>query len=103
MRSLGVVAEGVETDTQLRLTALPRTSAYLAAQATALKPLVVTQARTSTTTARVYGITVNTVIAYPFQRMVDDAARAGVRLSGGGFRTEAQQIALRRTNAWPST
>ncbi len=94
-------ATKVLTDTQLQAAALPKTGAALIAEANALKPQVVTQARTGMTTTRVYGITVNTVIAYPFQRMVDDAARAGVHLSGGGFRTEAQQIALRKANGCP--
>jgi D-alanyl-D-alanine carboxypeptidase len=89
------------TVTQVQAAALPKTGASLIAQANTLKPQVVTQARTSTTTTRVYGITVNTVIAYPFQRMIDDAARAGIPLSGGGFRTEAQQIALRKSNGCP--
>ena len=34
-------------------------------------------------------------------RMIDDAAKSGVRLSGGGFRTKEQQIALRKSNGCP--
>jgi D-alanyl-D-alanine carboxypeptidase len=33
--------------------------------------------------------------------MIDDAAKAGVPMSGGGFRTKEQQIKLRVTNGCP--
>jgi zinc D-Ala-D-Ala carboxypeptidase len=92
------------TDTQAQLVTLPRTSAALLASARALGAQVVTQTRGTFTTAQttqVYGITVNKVIAYSFQRMIDDAATAGIRLSGGGFRTQASQIALRKANGCP--
>jgi D-alanyl-D-alanine carboxypeptidase len=49
----------------------------------------------------VYGVTVNKIIAYPLQRMIDDAAKAGVQISGGGFRTTQQQITLRTINGCP--
>jgi D-alanyl-D-alanine carboxypeptidase len=78
--------------------------AGLAAQAAAVTGQVVTQTRGSFTTVQttqVYGVTVNKIIAYPFQRMIDDAARAGIQLSGGGFRTKQQQIALRTINGCP--
>ena len=52
-------------------------------------------------TTRVYGVTVNRVVAYSFQRMIDDAAKAGIKLSGGGFRTRAEQIRLRTANGCP--
>jgi D-alanyl-D-alanine carboxypeptidase len=92
------------TDTQLKIKSLPALGATLAAQATAVRQQVVTQTRASFTTAqttKVYGITVNKIVAYPFQRMIDDAAKAGIPLSGGGFRTKQQQIALRTTNGCP--
>jgi D-alanyl-D-alanine carboxypeptidase len=49
----------------------------------------------------VYGVTVNKIVAYPFQRMVDDAKAAGIPLSGGGFRTRQRQIELRTINGCP--
>jgi D-alanyl-D-alanine carboxypeptidase len=76
----------------------------VAAQAAKLAAQVVTDTRAGFTiddTTQVYGITVNKTIAYPFQRMIDDAAKAGVPLSGGGFRTREQQIKLRVTNGCP--
>jgi D-alanyl-D-alanine carboxypeptidase len=92
------------TDTQLQITTLPKTSAALLASAKAIGAQVVTQSRTGFTTAQttqIYGITVNKIVAFPFQRMIDDAARAGIKLSGGGFRTQAAQIALRKVNGCP--
>jgi zinc D-Ala-D-Ala carboxypeptidase len=92
------------TDTQLKIKSLPALGASLAAQATAVRQQVVTQTRASFTTAqatKVYGITVNKIVAYPFQRMIDDAAKAGIPLSGGGFRTKQQQVALRTSNGCP--
>lgn len=91
-------------DAQQKIAATPAQVSALATQATAISPQVVTQSRASFTvadTTQVYGITVNKIVAYPFQRMIDDAAKAGVLLSGGGFRTQQQQIALRTTNGCP--
>jgi D-alanyl-D-alanine carboxypeptidase len=91
-------------DTQLKITATPAQVSALAARATAISAKVVTQSRAAFTTAnttQVYGVTVNKIVAYPFQHMIDDAAAAGVQLSGGGFRTRQQQIALRTTNGCP--
>ena len=91
-------------DTQQKITSLPKLEAALAAQAGALARQVVTQTRTSFTvgqTTQVYGVTVNKTIAYPLQRMIDDAAKAGIQISGGGFRTIQQQIALRTINGCP--
>jgi D-alanyl-D-alanine carboxypeptidase len=98
------VATTAVSAAQLKITATPAQVSALAAQAAAISPQVVTQSRVGFTTAntiQVYGITVNKIVAYPFQRMIDDAARAGVPLSGGGFRTQQQQIALRTTNGCP--
>jgi zinc D-Ala-D-Ala carboxypeptidase len=92
------------TGTQQRIAALPPLTASLAAQATSVSKQVVTETRSSftiTQTTQVYGVTVNKIIAYPFQRMIDDAAKAGIQLSGGGFRTRQQQIALRTINGCP--
>jgi D-alanyl-D-alanine carboxypeptidase len=92
------------SDTQQKITSLPKLRSALAAQAAAISQQVVTQTRgsfTITQTTQVYGITVNKFVAYPFQRMIDDAAKAGIRLSGGGFRTKQQQIALRTSNGCP--
>jgi zinc D-Ala-D-Ala carboxypeptidase len=92
------------SNTQLRIASLPALAAALGTQAVAIRSQVVVQTRASFTiaqTTKVNGITVNKIIAYPFQRMIDDAARAGVRLSGGGFRTKQQQIALRTINKCP--
>ncbi|MEV6344069.1 M15 family metallopeptidase [Actinoplanes sp. NPDC051851] len=89
---------------QTRIAALPKLRTDLAARASVLGPDVVNQTRASFTTAqttRVYGVTVNRIVAFPFQRMIDDAAKAGVPLSGGGFRTREQQIALRKANGCP--
>lgn len=92
------------TDTQQRIAAQPTLDKTLATQAAALSQQVVTETRANFTpagTTPVYGITVNKVIAYPFQHMLDDAAKAGIQLSGGGFRTKQQQIALRTVNGCP--
>jgi D-alanyl-D-alanine carboxypeptidase len=93
------------TDTQLEITSLRKLDPVLAARAAALSAQVVTQTRgkfTIAETTKVYGVTVNKIVAYPFQRMVDDAANAGIPLSGGGFRTKRQQIALRTINGCPN-
>jgi D-alanyl-D-alanine carboxypeptidase len=87
-----------------KIIAMPQATALLAARATALSAQVVAQARPTFTvaqTTKVYGVTVNRIVAYPFQRMIDDAAKAGVRLSGGGFRTKQRQIQLRKINGCP--
>jgi D-alanyl-D-alanine carboxypeptidase len=92
------------TDTQQKITSFPKLDSTLTAQAAAISKQVVTETRasfTTTQTTQVYGVTVNKIVAYPFQRMIDDAAKAGVKLSGGGFRTKQQQIALRTTNGCP--
>jgi D-alanyl-D-alanine carboxypeptidase len=76
----------------------------LARQAAVLARDVVNQVRpvfVLDDTIQVYGVTVHRVIAYPFQRMVDDAAAAGIVLSGGGFRTTQRQIELRTINGCP--
>jgi D-alanyl-D-alanine carboxypeptidase len=91
-------------DAETAITAMPKRRSDLAAQAAAVSQQVVTQTRASFTTAqttKVYGITVNKIVAYPVQRMIDDAAKAGIKLSGGGFRTRQQQIALRIANGCP--
>jgi D-alanyl-D-alanine carboxypeptidase len=90
--------------TRQRIASLPRLNTALAAQAASIRLQVVTQTRANFTTAQttqVYGVTVNRIVAYPFQRMIDDAARSGIRLSGGGFRTKQQQIRLRTVNGCP--
>ncbi|MEU4693876.1 M15 family metallopeptidase [Actinoplanes sp. NPDC023714] len=84
-----------------RITSYPKDRAALAAQASQLSQAVVTQSRVKFTTTQVYGVTVNRVVALSFQRMIDDAAKSGVKLSGGGFRTKDQQIALRKANGCP--
>ena len=96
-----VAANQAVADTQQKIAAMPALESSVAARASALSQDVVTQSRASfqpADTTKVYGITVNRVVAYPFQRMIDDAAKAGIQLSGGGFRTRAQQIALRTAN-----
>ncbi|MBB2948963.1 D-alanyl-D-alanine carboxypeptidase [Actinoplanes lutulentus] len=89
------------SNAQLAIKAWPAERAALAAQAASLSQQVVTQSRTAFSTVNVYGVTVNRVVAYQFQHMIDDAAKAGVKLSGGGFRTKQQQIALRTANGCP--
>jgi D-alanyl-D-alanine carboxypeptidase len=99
-----VAANQAVADTQQKITAMPGLVASVAAQASALSRDVVDQSRAAFTTAdttKVYGITVNKIVAYPFQHLIDDAAKAGVKMSGGGFRTREQQIALRTTNGCP--
>ena len=100
----GQAATKAVTDAQQRIAAQPALDKALAAQAAALSQQVVTETRANFTTegtTPVYGITVNKVIAYPFQHLLDDAAKAGISLSGGGFRTRQQQIALRTANGCP--
>lgn len=99
---LKVWTDGVAL-TQQRIAALP-TPAALAAQAAALDDNVVTAVRPAFSTAdttSVYGTTVHRSIAFSYQRMVDDAKKAGVQISGGGFRTKARQIELRKINGCP--
>jgi D-alanyl-D-alanine carboxypeptidase len=89
--------------TQQRLTLLPA-AATLAAQASVLSRDVVAQARagfTVTDTTSVYGTTVHKNVAYAFKRMVDDARRSGIVITGGGFRTKQRQIELRKINGCP--
>jgi D-alanyl-D-alanine carboxypeptidase len=99
-----VAANQAVADAQQKIAGMPALIASVAGQASGLSQDVVDQSRATFTvanTTKVYGITVNKAVAYPFQRMIDDAAKAGVKLSGGGFRTKAQQIALRTTNGCP--
>jgi D-alanyl-D-alanine carboxypeptidase len=99
-----VAANQAVADTQQKIAGMPALIASVADQASALSEDVVDQSRAAFTTAdttKVYGITVNKIVAYPFQRMLDDAAKAGIKMSGGGFRTKQQQIALRTTNGCP--
>ena len=49
------------------------------------------------------GITVNTTRARNLARLLAAAAGAGLRLGGGGFRGEAEQIALRRAHCGPTS
>jgi len=89
--------------TQQKIAAL-KTPAALAAQAAAVSRSVVTAVRPGFTTAdttTVYGTTVNRIVAYPYKRMVDDAKKAGISISGGGFRTKQRQIELRKINGCP--
>jgi D-alanyl-D-alanine carboxypeptidase len=99
-----VDANQAVADTQQKIAAMPALVSSVAAQASALSQDVVDRSRATFTvadTTKVYGITVNRIVAYPLQRLIDDAAKAGVKLSGGGFRTREQQIALRTTNGCP--
>ena len=99
-----VAANQAVADTQQKIAAMPGLITSVAAQASAIRQDVVDQSRATFTTAdttKVYGIRVNKIVAYPFQRMIDDAAQAGIKMSGGGFRTREQQIALRTTNGCP--
>lgn len=91
------------TATQQRIAAL-KTPAELAAQAATMSRQVVTDVRPSFTTADttiVYGTTVHRSVAYAYRRMVDDASKAGIAISGGGFRTKQRQIELRKINGCP--
>ncbi|GAA0447491.1 hypothetical protein Ade02nite_59950 [Paractinoplanes deccanensis] len=89
--------------TQQKIAAL-KTPAELARQAAAVSKNVVTAVRPAFTTADttvVYGTTVHKNVAYAYKRMVDDAKKAGIALSGGGFRTKQRQIELRKINGCP--
>jgi D-alanyl-D-alanine carboxypeptidase len=97
-------ATGAVSRAERTIRSVPRLDAALAAQAAAISEQAVTQTRAGFTTAQttqVYGITVNKIVAYPFQLMIDNAAKAGIRLSGGGFRTKQRQVALRTINGCP--
>lgn len=99
-----VAANQAVADAQQKIAGMPALITSVATQASALSENVVDQTRATFTTAdttKVYGITVNKIVAYPFQHLIDDAAKAGIKMSGGGFRTKAQQIALRTTNGCP--
>jgi len=96
-------ASTAATATQQRIAALP-TPASLSIQAAALSQDVVTAVRPAFTVADtrlVYGTTVHWNIAYSYKRMVDDAAKAKISISGGGFRTRQRQIELRKINGCP--
>jgi zinc D-Ala-D-Ala carboxypeptidase len=89
--------------TQQKIAAL-KTPAELAAQAAAVSRTVVSAVRPGFTTADttvVYGTTVHRTVAYAYRRMVDDAKKAGISISGGGFRTTQRQIELRKINGCP--
>ncbi len=89
--------------TQQKIAAL-KTPAELAAQAAAVSRDVVTAVRPTFTTADtivVYGTTVHRSVGYSYRRMVDDAKKAGISISGGGFRTKQRQIELRKINGCP--
>jgi D-alanyl-D-alanine carboxypeptidase len=65
---------------------------------------VVTAVRPAFTTAdttNVYGTTVHRSVSFAYRRMVDDAKKAGILISGGGFRTKQRQIELRTINGCP--
>jgi D-alanyl-D-alanine carboxypeptidase len=90
--------------TQQKIAAL-KTPAELAARAAAVSRNVVTAVRPGFTTADtmiVYGTTVHRNVAYAYRRMVDDAKKAGISISGGGFRTKQRQIELRKINGCPN-
>ncbi|GAA0799837.1 M15 family metallopeptidase [Spirilliplanes yamanashiensis] len=100
--TVGATAAAVVA-TQRRIAAL-QTPAQLAAQAAAVSHSVVASVRpvfTTADTTLVYGTTVHRSVAYAYKRMVDDAARAGIQISAGGFRTKQRQIELRRINGCP--
>ena len=81
-----------------------KTPAELAAQAAGMSRTVVTAVRTGFTpadTTVVYGTTVHRTVAYAYRRMVDDAKKAGISISGGGYRTKQRQIELRKINGCP--
>jgi D-alanyl-D-alanine carboxypeptidase len=89
--------------TQQKIATL-KTPAELAAQAAALSRNVVSAVRPAFSTADtviVYGTTVHRNVAYVYRRMVDDAKKAGISISGGGFRTKQRQIELRTINGCP--
>jgi D-alanyl-D-alanine carboxypeptidase len=92
------------TVTQQKITNL-KTPAELAAQAAGVSRNAVSAVRLSFTTAdtgAVYGTTVHLSVAYSYRRMVDDAKKAGISISGGGFRTKQRQIELRKINGCPN-
>ncbi|MEV4346796.1 M15 family metallopeptidase [Actinoplanes sp. NPDC049596] len=89
--------------TQQKIAAL-KTPAQLAAQAAAVSKSAVTAVRPVFTTADtvvVYGTTVHHSVSFAYRRMVDDAKKAGIAISGGGFRTKQRQIELRKINGCP--
>ena len=100
--ALKSASAAVETSKQ-KIAALP-TPASLAARAAAVSKDVVTAVRPTfvpSETRIVYGTRVHWNVAYSYKRMVDDAAKAGIPLSGGGFRTKQRQIELRKINGCP--
>ncbi len=96
-------ASAAVVTTQQKIAAL-KTPAELAARAAAVSRTVVTAVRPGFTTADttvVYNTTVHRSVAYAYRRMVDDAKKAGISISGGGFRTKQRQIELRKINGCP--
>jgi D-alanyl-D-alanine carboxypeptidase len=93
-------AGAVVRTNQLKLNDLDR-SAELAGRAAKLSRAVVTEIRPGflvADTTTVNGITVHKSVAFAFRRMITDARADGIVLSGGGFRTQARQIELRKSN-----
>ncbi len=91
-------------NTQQKLTTVGTASEH-AGRASTLSRDVVTQVRpafTLTDATTVYGVTVHKIVAFPFQRMVEDAKADGIAISGGGFRTKQRQIELRTMNGCPN-
>ncbi|HET9517071.1 MAG TPA: M15 family metallopeptidase [Actinoplanes sp.] len=87
-----------------KIGALP-TPGELSSEAAKLSRSVVSSVRPRFTTADttvVYGTTVHRNIAFAYKRMVDDAKKAGISISGGGFRTKQRQIELRKINGCPN-
>ncbi|WP_328472546.1 M15 family metallopeptidase [Actinoplanes sp. NBC_00393] len=92
------------TGAEATIKAWPARRTALTAQAAEIRNQVVTETRARFTmeqTTTVYGVTVNKIVATPFKRMLDDAAKAGIPLSGGGFRTKQRQVELRTINGCP--
>ena len=96
-------ASAAVVSTQQKIAAL-KPPAELAAQAAAVSRDVVTAVRpafTTTDTIVVYNTTVHRSVGFAYRRMVDDAKKAGISISGGGFRTKQRQIELRKINGCP--
>jgi LAS superfamily LD-carboxypeptidase LdcB len=114
----------IEDDVQARIDAALSESYYLqevdrqladqiaVQQAALAKKLAVQQHANQTTSARArqksvslattHGITVSSQIVANLSRMLDAAAKAGIVLSGSGYRSDDRQIELRRLHCGPT-
>ena len=86
----------------IRLAALTAVVIITLASCSAMRAPGSYRTRSGLRLSTVNGITVNSQIAGSLSRMVYAARRSGIGLTGGGYRSSASQIRLRRANCGTS-